>query len=83
MATALDLRPEQQGSRLRQRTTGPLLHRHFRVPAFVPVLGVASCVLLLTQQEGRVWLYGLGLLAVGVVLFAVARLTRGRTADRA
>lgn len=54
-------------------------HRHFRVPAFVPVLGVASCVLLLTQQEGRVWLYGLGLLLVGVVLFGVARLTRGRT----
>jgi APA family basic amino acid/polyamine antiporter len=54
-------------------------HRHFRVPAPVPVLGVASCVLLLTQQEGRVWLYGLGLLLVGVVLFAVARLTGARS----
>ena len=53
-------------------------HRHFRVPAPIPVLGVASCVLLLTQQEGRVWLYGLALLAVGVVLFAVARLTGRR-----
>ncbi len=50
-------------------------HRHFRVPSVVPVLGIASCVLLLTQQDGRVWLYGLGLLLVGVVLFAVARLT--------
>ena len=57
-------------------------HRHFRVPAVVPVLGVASCVLLLTQQEGRVWLYGLGLLLVGVVLFAVTRLAGTRSADR-
>ncbi|SEQ45156.1 APC family permease [Microlunatus flavus] len=54
-------------------------HRHFRVPAFVPVLGLASCVLLLTQQEGRVWVYGLGLLLVGVVLYALARLTRRRS----
>jgi len=54
-------------------------HKHFRVPAFVPVLGVASCVLLLTQQEGRVWLYGLGLLLVGVVLFVVTRLLGART----
>ena len=59
-------------------------HRHFRVPAFVPVLGIASCVLLLTQQEGRVWLYGLGLLLVGVVLFGAARLTsRGSRAPHA
>ena len=54
-------------------------HRHFRVPAVIPVLGVASCVLLLTQQEGRVWLYGLGLLLVGVVLYGLARLTSRRS----
>ena len=53
-------------------------HAHFRVPAFVPVLGVASCVLLLTRQEGEVWLYGLGLLVVGVVLYGGARLTGRR-----
>jgi len=53
-------------------------HPHFRVPAVIPVLGVASCVLLLTQQEGTVWLYGLGLLLVGVVLYGVARVTGGR-----
>lgn len=56
-------------------------HPHFRVPAAIPVLGVASCVLLLTRQEGQVWLYGLGLLLVGVVLYGVARLT-GRRAAR-
>ena len=54
-------------------------HPHFRVPAFVPVLGIASCILLLSQQEAQVWLYGLGLLLVGVVLYVAARLTRGRS----
>ena len=57
----------------------PVEHAHFRVPTFIPLLGVASCVLLLSQQTGRVWLYGLGLLLVGVVLYAVARVAdRGR-----
>lgn len=50
-------------------------HDHFRVWTAVPVLGVASCVLLLTQQSGEVWLYGLLLLAVGVVLHLVAKAT--------
>ncbi|HEX8498902.1 MAG TPA: APC family permease [Actinomycetales bacterium] len=54
-------------------------HPHFRVPAVVPVLGVASCVLLLTRQEGTVWLYGLGLLAIGVVLYRLAKVTRQRS----
>jgi APA family basic amino acid/polyamine antiporter len=48
-------------------------HNHFRVWTFVPVLGVASCILLLTQQSAKVWLFGAILLAVGVVLFLVAR----------
>jgi len=48
-------------------------HSHFRVWTAVPVLGTASCVLLLTQQSGRVWLFGAVLLAVGTVLFFVAR----------
>ena len=56
-------------------------HEHFRVPAVIPVLGVASCVLLLTRQEAAVWLYGLGLLAVGVVLYGLARLSGRRTAS--
>jgi basic amino acid/polyamine antiporter, APA family len=48
-------------------------HQHFRVWTFVPVLGVASCVLLLTQQTAKVWLFAAILLAVGAVLYFVAR----------
>jgi APA family basic amino acid/polyamine antiporter len=44
-------------------------HQHFRVWTAVPVLGVASCVLLLTQQTTKVWLFGAILLAVGAVLY--------------
>jgi len=54
-------------------------HDHFRVWTFVPVLGVASCILLLTQQRPQVWLFGAILLAVGGVLYAVARWTRNRS----
>lgn len=53
-------------------------HDHFRVWTFVPVLGVASCLLLLSQQTLRVWTFGAILLAVGVVLYFVARWARGR-----
>jgi APA family basic amino acid/polyamine antiporter len=56
-------------------------HNHFRVWTVVPVLGVASCVLLLTQQSGRVWLFGAILLAVGGVLYLVARWTTARTSS--
>lgn len=55
-------------------------HKHFRVWTIVPILGVASCVLLLTQQSGTVWLFGGILLALGVVLYVLARWVRGRTA---
>ena len=48
-------------------------HPHFRVWSAVPVLGVASCILLLTQQDPRVWLFGAIALAVGIVLYFVAR----------
>lgn len=50
-------------------------HNHFRVWTAVPVLGVASCVLLLTQQSAQVWLFGAILLAVGAVLHLIARRT--------
>jgi basic amino acid/polyamine antiporter, APA family len=49
-------------------------HDHFRVWTLVPVLGVASCVLLLTQQTAKVWIFAAILLAVGVVLYVVARM---------
>jgi len=49
-------------------------HNHFRVWTFVPVLGVGSCVLLLTQQSAKVWLFAGVLLVVGVVLYLVSRM---------
>jgi amino acid transporter len=52
---------------------GAVDHKHFRVWTAVPVFGVASCVLLLTQQTATVWLFAAILLAVGVMLFFVAR----------
>ncbi|WP_417540362.1 APC family permease [Microbacterium maritypicum] len=45
---------------------------HFRVWTFVPVLGIGSCILLLTQQRPAVWLFGGILLAVGGVLYLLA-----------
>jgi APA family basic amino acid/polyamine antiporter len=53
-------------------------HEHFRVWTAVPVLGVASCVLLLTQQTAKVWLFAAMLLAVGVALYFVARVATRR-----
>lgn len=47
-------------------------HAHFRVPQVLPVLGIASCLLLLTQMEASTWLLGLPMLAVGAVAAAVA-----------
>ena len=46
---------------------------HFRVPTWVPVLGVASCLLLMTQQDGQTWLRAGALLLVGVVLYGITR----------
>ncbi|GLK16660.1 APC family permease [Herbiconiux flava] len=56
-------------------------HEHFRVWTFVPVLGVLSCILLLTQQEPIVWAFGGGFLVLGVVLHFATVLGR-RMRDR-
>jgi amino acid transporter len=53
-------------------------HKHFRVWTFVPILGVASCLLLLTQQEPLVWAFGGGFLVLGVILYLIARATGRR-----
>jgi APA family basic amino acid/polyamine antiporter len=50
----------------------PVEHDHFPVWTVVPVLGVASCVLLLTQQTAEVWLFAAVLLAVGAALYLLA-----------
>jgi amino acid transporter len=57
-------------------------HEHFRVWTVVPVLGVASCLLLLTQQEPIVWVFGGGFIVLGVVLYFIARATRRSTGAR-
>jgi amino acid transporter len=57
-------------------------HDHFRIWTFIPVLGIASCILLLTQQRPVVWLFGAILLAVGGVLYALARWGRAHAEKR-
>jgi basic amino acid/polyamine antiporter, APA family len=52
---------------------------HVRVPAVLPVLGALSCVGLMTQQDGAVYLRAGLLLAVGAVLYGVTRLGRLRS----
>jgi APA family basic amino acid/polyamine antiporter len=49
-------------------------HEHFRVVTVVPWLGVASCVLLLTQQSGETWLRAGALLLLGFMLYLVMRI---------
>ena len=49
-------------------------HKHFQVWTPLPYLGIASCLLLLSQQSLQVWLYGAIILAVGVGLYFLAKL---------
>jgi len=46
---------------------------HFRVPTWMPVLGIVSCLLLLSQQGADTWLRAGALILVGVVLHVSAR----------
>ncbi|WP_066038858.1 APC family permease [Herbiconiux solani] len=55
-------------------------HRHFRVWTPIPVLGVLSCILLLTQQEPIVWAFGGGFIVLGIILYVVHR-AAGKRAD--
>lgn len=54
--------------------------KHFVVPRAIPVLGVAGCVLAMTQVEGETWLRAAALLAIGLVLWAIERIATARTA---
>ena len=53
-------------------------HRHFRCPRIVSVLALVASVALLTQQSLQTWLISAGYVAVGSVLFLVARAARTR-----
>jgi amino acid transporter len=57
-------------------------HAHFRVWTFVPILGIGSCILLMTQQRPVVWLFAAALLAVGALLFVVSQWSRRRETAR-
>lgn len=54
-------------------------HDHFRVWPVIPVLAAVSCIVLLSQQDGGVWLRGLVILAIGAAIFLLARLGGGRS----
>lgn len=56
---------------------------HFRVWTFVPILGIGSCILLLTQQRPIVWLFAAALLGLGALLLLASRWARRREARRA
>ncbi len=46
---------------------------HFRVPTWVPLLAIVSCLVLLGQQSLETWMRGGALILTGMLLFACAR----------
>ena len=46
---------------------------HFRVPTWVPILAIVSCLVLLSQQSLETWLRGGVLIVIGMLLFACTR----------
>ncbi|WP_458115868.1 APC family permease [Arthrobacter sp. D2-10] len=54
-------------------------HQHFRIPTVIPYLGVASCLVLLTQQSAEIWLRAAILIGVGVVLYVISTVVSKRT----
>jgi amino acid transporter len=53
-------------------------HKHFSVPRVVPVLAIIASIVLLTQQSGVVWLGALAYIAIGSILYFIARAGRKR-----
>lgn len=62
-------------------------HEHFKAPTIFPVLGVIVCAGLVTQQDGRTFIFAGILLAIGVLLYfvniAVKKSTDGETLSEA
>jgi amino acid transporter len=46
-------------------------HEHFKVPFVVPLLGIAACVVVMTQIEAETWLRAGALLCLGLGLWAI------------
>ncbi|ROM33851.1 amino acid permease [Pseudomonas poae] len=57
----------------------PVAEAHFRVPTWVPVLAVVSCLILLSQQGLGTWLRAGALVLVGVLLYGCTRLATRQT----
>lgn len=53
-------------------------HTHFSVPRIVPILAIIASLVLLSQQTGVVWLGSAVYIAVGSILFLIARAGRRR-----
>jgi APA family basic amino acid/polyamine antiporter len=53
---------------------------HFRVPTVVPVLAIASCLVLMSQQNAETWLRAGLLLLAGLVLYGMTMLAARRLA---
>jgi hypothetical protein len=54
----------------------PVEHEHFHAPSFFPVVGVLACLALIVQKavdEPVTFAYAGGLLALGIVLWALTR----------
>jgi amino acid transporter len=49
-------------------------HTHFEVPRALPMLGIAACVIVMTQIEGETWLRAAALVCLGLGLWAVQRI---------
>ncbi len=59
----------------------PVTHEHFRTPTWAPVVGAAACLLVLTRQEGAIWLRAGILVAIGLVLWGINRLIVGKVSE--
>jgi basic amino acid/polyamine antiporter, APA family len=58
----------------------PLDHEHFHAPSVLPVIGVVVSLGLIVQKafdDPSQFLYGGGLVALGIVLALITRLTQG------
>ena len=51
-------------------------HHHFRAWTVLPALGALSCLVLLTQLSGEVWLRGGIMITVGAVIYFIQVLVR-------